>query len=232
MGDLKDRFTPGLSAVGVFGVFAIGYVAFLSVGHVLGMVMFRDIDERILSPLQPAMYILLWCSLCLVSYASVERKWIEGLSVIVAIGFAVANLPLLASTLTRLNREGLGYSSPTWRNSPTIAAIEELPASMIIVSDESEAVQFLTGRGALEINELLSSPSLTQFTTFGTDNSDEPQRLFREGRAALVLFRSAYWQFYAIYGNRTGDRLEAFTRGLKVFRDLPDGTIYLAPEGG
>ena len=232
MGYPKDRFTPGLSAVGVFGVFAIGHVAFLSIGHVLGMVMFRDIDERILSPLQPALFILLWCSLCSISHASGKGKWIGGLSIMAAIGFTVANLPLLASTLTQLNREGLGYSSPAWRNSPTIAAIEDLPASMIIVSDESEAVQFLTGRGALEISELLSSPSHTQYTTFGTDYGDTPQRLFREGRAALVLFRSAYWQFYAIYGDRTDDRLEAFTRGLRVFRDLPDGTIYLAPEDG
>ena len=228
----KDRLPPGLSGVGFFGIFAIGYVAFLSAGHVLGMVLFRDLDERILAPLQPALFILLWSSLRLISDAVGKRNWIEGLSVVAAIGFAMANSPLTMSTLTQLSREGLGYSGSAWRNSPTIAAIGELSAGMIIVSDESEAVQFLTGRGALEISELMSSPSLEQYTTFGTDNGDAPQRLFREGRAALVLFRSAYWQFYSIYGDRTEDRLEAFTHGLRVFRDLSDGTIYLAPEGG
>jgi 4-amino-4-deoxy-L-arabinose transferase-like glycosyltransferase len=228
----KERFPPGLLTVAVFGIFAIGYVAFLSIGHVLGMVMFRDIDERILSPLQPTLIVLLWCSLGLISDRSAGRRWIEALSLLAAVAFAAANLGPMLDIATKLNRDGLGYSSPVWRGSPTIAAIEELPIGMIIVSDESEAVQFLTGRGALEINELQTSEPLTVFASFGADSSDEPQRLFREGRAALVLFRSAYWQFHAIYGDRAQDRLQAFTSGLRVFRDLPDGTIYLPPEEG
>jgi hypothetical protein len=52
------------------------------------------------------------------------------------------------------------------------------------------------------------------------------QTIFRDQNAALVLFDTAYWEFYAIYGEKAHQRMKAFTEGLNLYADYRDGAIY------
>ncbi|MEK9136036.1 MAG: hypothetical protein AAB393_02840, partial [Bacteroidota bacterium] len=58
------------------------------------------------------------------------------------------------------------------------------------------------------------------------DAENEVERIFREEGAALVLIEPIYWQFEYLYGERTEERLAAFTRGLYKYFSSGDGAIY------
>ena len=49
---------------------------------------------------------------------------------------------------------------------------------------------------------------------------------FKSGKAVLVVFNTAYDQFYQIYGKDTPDRWKKFTRGLYIIYSDDEGTIY------
>jgi 4-amino-4-deoxy-L-arabinose transferase-like glycosyltransferase len=136
-----------------------------------------------------------------------------------------------ARIVQQYSQTGLGYTAPAWRNSETIAALKQLPAGTILVSNETNAVEYLSGRPAYPLMEIYQVEPLPVFTRYGDGNldGDEPQRLFREKGAALVLFDTVDGQFEGYYGPRTGERLSALVSGLdKLFRGS-DGGIFKYP---
>jgi hypothetical protein len=61
---------------------------------------------------------------------------------------------------------------------------------------------------------------------YGDNPDDQAQKLFRENKAALILFQSIFYQFQRFDYSHAQDRLNAFVQRLHVYGEYPDGTIY------
>jgi hypothetical protein len=64
-----------------------------------------------------------------------------GAFVLLGLGYA----PLSASRV-EASRQGLGFMSPAWRDSETVALTQQLPAGLRLYSNEAFPIYFLTGK--------------------------------------------------------------------------------------
>ncbi|MCJ7513873.1 MAG: hypothetical protein MUO23_13020, partial [Anaerolineales bacterium] len=189
-----------------------------------------DINARMLSPaILPA-----WVSAISVWLLVAERhprvsfvRFVPWLFVAVT---AFGSVRSDVEYLQQMRLEGSGYTSRSWRTSPTIQAARTLPEQTALISNDSAALLLLALHPAYDIPELVNRQEQAAFQRFGEDRQDPVERLFREQGAALVLFDSSRGQFMGLYGERADERLEALTAGLDVYLDTADGTIYLYPH--
>ena len=187
-----------------------------------------DLNDRVLSPLVPALVIALLASLWLMRWVLGPRAAVTLVSI--AAGLMVwAWAPSTLAVAQHLHEDGLGYSSRAWRTSPTLAAILTVPADVALISNEPSAVLLNTGRFPYDVSERYRSEPLDAPGRFGDDLGDPGQVAFRAG-GRLVLFHTLYWQLHPLYGDRTSDRLEVLTAGLVLVQAFPDGAIYAYPE--
>jgi hypothetical protein len=193
----------------------------------------QDVDERTLLPLFPPLVVMIFSMASLLIRAAPAggvRSWLSLLPwTLLVVGLA-AYLPQSLALAGQLHRSGEGYTSADWRNSQTIQAVQELPPDIPIISSDTGAILFFTGRMAIEISESYRDAPLQQFTRFGDDLKDSTQALFRKGETALVLFYpSFYWRLHELYQDETARRLDTFVQGLVVYAEFPDGAIYFYP---
>lgn len=224
---------------GVMALFVIGYL-FAFVFIYIFRSPAQDVNERTLLPLYPPLLGMLFAVLSLLqrAYTVHPNRRLARLAVgclpwlALAIGL-VAYVPQTSALAEEYHQKGAGYSSAAWQASQTIQAVKQLPQDVPIISNESGAILFHTGRFALEISELyrasetsLASPSLR----YGDDLTDPSQQLFHDGGAALVLFQpSFYWQLYEINPEQAEQRMEALLQSLTLYGEFPDGSIYFYP---
>jgi hypothetical protein len=128
--------------------------------------------------------------------------------------------------LERMHAEGGGYTSQSWQSSGVIQAIRDLPPDLPIISNEQDAIMLYTNRPAYAVPELEYGIEYPISQQFGQDPKDEIQTVFRDQGAALALFSSAYWQFFELYGDAAGERLERFKGDLLLHSSHVDGEIY------
>jgi len=91
---------------------------------------------------------------------------------------------------------------------------------------------FLTGRTAYPYAEIYLNKPLVVYSEYGNgdlSSDNGQQRLFREHKAALVLFDSLSSQLESIYGDQTAQRIQNLTDGLQVSYMGSDGVIYYYP---
>ena len=134
-----------------------------------------------------------------------------------------------ARIVQQYSQTGLGYNANEWRSSETIEAVKKLPAGTLIVTNETNAVQYLAGRASYPMMEIYQEKPLPKFTRYGDGliDGDEPQRLFREEGAVLIIFDTIDSQMEGYYGQRTNERLSALVDGLKRKFRGSDGGIFL-----
>ena len=193
----------------------------------------QDIDERTLLPLYPPGILTLFGVLSLLyrSFADrISRHLILVGGWMICLCFCLSFAPRSLALLNRYHQSGGGYTGEAWRSSPTIRAVQNLASTMVIISNDTGAILFFTGKLGLEVKELSLAEPLPEFTRFGDDPSDEIQAQFREQGAALVLFQPAfYWKMHDLYRDQTDERIAEFTRGLILYGKYADGEIYFYP---
>jgi hypothetical protein len=87
----------------------------------------------------------------------------------------------------------------------------------------------LTGRPSYAFKEIYQTHPLETFSAYGNGDisNDEPQRLFKDQGAALVLFDTIDDQFIELYGERTAERISALVTGLyRAYRGNDGGIFY------
>jgi hypothetical protein len=243
-GKVEDRLVKsadevdGLShLLGFLGLFA-GIYLVIVIYSFLFSVPRSDLNQRLLSPLYLAglligVALLHWAALRL--QGKVARV-VTGLvlllpAVLIMDGFR-RSLPIAIE----LHRNGDGYTSSTWRDSETIQLLPRLvPPDMELISNQSAAILFLSGRPAFELTELYFDEPLQTFARYG-DGPNEPndmaEQLFHQRKAALVIFpKTLYWQLYPLYGEKTKERIDALFAGLETKGPFHDGVVYFYPEG-
>jgi hypothetical protein len=71
---------------------------------------------------------------------------------------------------------------------------------------------------------------LSQSGPYGSDPQDPLQKVFSQNGAALVDFNDLSPQFIQKYGKDSAGRLDLLIKGLVVYRQTPDATIYFYPK--
>ena len=110
--------------------------------------------------------------------------------------------------------------------------MRQLPTDTLIVTNETNAVLFLTGRSAYPLAEIYQDKPAETFYRFGDGDTsnDEGQRLFKEGKAVFVLFDTVDDQISGLYGEHTAERISSLVKGLtRSFRG-EDGGIFYYPS--
>jgi hypothetical protein len=158
-------------------------------------------------------------------------KWISLATVIgLALLFVVPMIPGNYNNLVSMHRDGNGYSGRAWRQSPVIEMLKELPAGTQIITNQPDAVLFLTGRPAHWIPEIVAQKPAESFLRFG-DGGTYQENIFRDKGGALVLFPGVYQQMQAIYYDQTDARLKSMLDGLTVYRQFDDyAGLYYYPN--
>jgi hypothetical protein len=130
----------------------------------------------------------------------------------------------------QLNEEGGGYTSRSWQQSPIVDVIKDLSPSLSIVSNDPDAVAVYAQRPAFQIPELEDGRLPSAWVPFGSEPQSEPEMLFAQGRAALVLFSQGRYQFSQLYGENAPERLSLLVGGLEILYEASDGGIYISPN--
>ena len=215
----------------LLGLFILAYLGIIFVVYITTYPPIT-IDDRMFSPIHVA---ILWI-IVLVAGLTLKLwpdwRWLKFGLPLLLILFAGA-YGWRSMRIVKQNYDlGLGYTSPDWRGSPTIQALKALPPGSTIVTNETMAVLFLTGRIAYPYAEIYLDKPLAVYSEYGNGDlsSDSgQQRLFRENKAALVLFDSLSSQLGSIYGGQTSQRIQKLTAGLQVAFKGSDGVIYYYP---
>jgi hypothetical protein len=190
-----------------------------------------DLDDRQLSSAYPLLVLLFLVTCHIISQAWRSQKWLGALPAIGLLIFAVAFLPENLKIVSAYHHEGEGYLSVRWRNSATIRVARNFPSTIPLISNEHTACSFWVGRPCYPLGEVVNEEPLSVYSRFGDDLEDPAQAAFRQQGAALILFDTIRWQLDPLYFEKTPQRLEALTSGLRVYGDYWDGTIYFYPTG-
>jgi hypothetical protein len=194
----------------------------------------QDIDERTLLPLFPPVILAVFALLALLSRTSEKdyfRYSLIGFAGLLSLVGVLSYGPASQALLTGYHATGSGYTGQAWRSSAVVQALQKLDPKTILISNDTGAILFFTGRIGLDVKEVHAAESLNEFTRFGDDPTDETQTIFRDQGAALVLFQPTfYWEMQNLYGDKTEERLREFTKDLVVYGEYPDGIIYFYPS--
>ncbi len=242
-GPVQQNMLPSTRLAVVMALFMSVYLIVLAVVQVFTYPPVT-LASRMLSPVHAALIALLaalvdW-GLSLISVSDDVLKGgvigksgrvVKPLSILVYL----ALLAMMGSYMARsaliareYRRTGIGYNSPTWRAAPILEAVRSLPAGVPLISNETTALMYLVDRPAYALQEIFAQRPQTEFTVYG-EGDDPAQRAFREQGAALVLFNTTLYDDFAMYAERTEERLTALTRGLRPVYQGEDGAIYLSP---
>ena len=187
----------------------------------------NDLDGRLLSPVYLSLLLIIFPLLTWDFSDGKLGQWFAWIPALIMGTLVVSGLFNSIKILQDNHLNGSGYTGEAWKNSAVIKAIQGLDQDTVLISNESSAVLFLTGRPAYDVNErFLSTPAET-YTRYGEDPEDTAQRLFKTGKAVLVIFPTTfYWQLFPIYGDRTQARLDSMLQGLDIIQRLSDGVIF------
>ena len=156
------------------------------------------------------------------------QRWVLPVMLILAVSWYGIISCRVAS---QISKNGLGFMTQRWQQSELIAAVRQLPADTILVTNEPKAVLILAERTSYTLKEIYFREALETFSRYGDGDisADEPQRLFRESGAALVLFDSIQDQLYGLYGVQLDERISVLTGELSLHFQGSDGAIYYYP---
>jgi 4-amino-4-deoxy-L-arabinose transferase-like glycosyltransferase len=199
------------------GLFVLGYLA-----SILVAMSFFDASTkfklRILSPIYVA---LLMLAVALGSWAWSRRRELV-LGVVVAI-LALSSFGQ-AALVAELRKGGQGYASFRWYDSKAMAYLRDLPAGLIVYTNEPGAVYLYTGRGAHVLPDRVDPVTAASRPGFER-GLEQVQADVNSGKAVLALFSA---------GDTPLDDAAQLSSGLYVAHKSGGAEIYGAPpsEGG
>jgi 4-amino-4-deoxy-L-arabinose transferase-like glycosyltransferase len=159
-----------------------------------------------------------------------SARWLVSIPIVLALGISISYLHDTFNLVSLYHQEGAGYTAKARQNADIIDQVEQLPASIPLISNESALLLFYTGRPAYDISELADHAPQSISARYGNDPNDPSEKAFSENGAALVLFNTSDQQFQELYGDQSAARLANFTQGLTLYSQTSDGEIYFYPS--
>ena len=217
-----------LYILGIFGLFSLAYIGFLAFTTAFTSLA-PDIDDRMLLPLYVSnvIAVLAACSLWGQSWLAGRRGWLKIIPWLVAALFLVQYTPESAAFLSS---QHVDPGLRAWENSAIVQAVEGLPKGTPIISTRPNILLLWADRPAYPLIMNFTSAFLSQSGPYGSDPQDPLQVIFRQDGAALVDFNDLSPQFIQKYGKDSAARLDLLIKGLVLYRQKPEATIYFYPK--
>jgi len=202
------------------------YVSLLFISTYVGLLVttkyFFDVAviivSRILSPIYPALIILLSLSLFVLIQQSrnqLVRKIIIGLCICLCL---ISSLRAFRWVMKNSN-DGRWFSSQLWRDSQTMEAVRNLPKNVPIYSNDQNAIYLLSGKYASPIPAYIDTSTNEMDSNF-QDNMAKMKSIFKDRGGFIVFF-----DFIDRWQNiKDDDLLKHFS--LELVRKTSDGRIY------
>lgn len=225
---------------GTFGAAPLARLVLISAAYIIVDLVFLwvamlvsspspDINNRMLSPILPILFILILGLEYLVVWVFHHRLWTKVIMVMTCLLFILVFRPQQKYYLETMNGYGEGYTSLTFTGSPFVAQLQDLANEHTIITNSPALVLFFTLKEPYRTFENVNDPYIVSTVIFG-DQDSTAQQAFREGCGALV-----------IVDPNTADRFdnqsklyfpaEAYqvTDELVVIYEDPLGLIYIYP---
>jgi hypothetical protein len=217
-----------LYILGIFGLFSLAYIGFLAFTTAFTSLA-PDIDDRMLLPLYVSNVIAL-----LAAFSYWGGSWLAGrwgwLKLIPWLAAALFLFQYAPESTALLAKQHVDQGLRAWENSAIVQAVEQLPKDTPVISTRPNILLLWADRPAYPLLVDFSPAFLTQSGPYGSDTQDPLQKIFREKGAALVDFNDLSPQFIQKYGKDSAPRLDLLVKGLVVYRQTPDATIYFYPR--
>ncbi len=174
---------------GLLSTFALVYPLFL-----IASISFVDantpLDDRILSPLLVAIWLLIAASIAQITPISKTGKSLFAIFIFLLAGvFSVSSLGKQASYLYEAHQDGLGFFHTRWRNSEIVNEINRLQTDTIVYTNSPEGVYLLTGTAAKPLPRKFDLTRQKPNPDFEENMKKLQQDLF-EGKAVIAYFYS------------------------------------------
>jgi len=131
-----------------------------------------------------------------------------------------AYLNAAAGFVRQAHFEGQGYASRSWHESPTLAALQALPASPPIFSNRSDAIAALTGRPAERIPANFNPSTLRENPNRSAELA-RVRRNVRDRKGVVVFFKKIGARGYLMSEAELSTAIP-----LRLVKRTRDGTIY------
>lgn len=106
-----------------------------------------ELHNRALSPVFVAGFIVfISCAVMILASVRILAAWLQIGMALLAVGVMWYSVNSAWRYVERSRTQGLGYNSEAWQDSPTIAQVRALPQNLMIYSNGSDAIYFLTSR--------------------------------------------------------------------------------------
>ncbi|HVM70363.1 MAG TPA: glycosyltransferase family 39 protein [Anaerolineales bacterium] len=217
-----------LYILGIFGSFSLAYIGFLAFTTAFTSLP-PDIDDRMLLPLyvSNAIALLAACSFWGQNWLAGRPGWFKLIPWLVGALFLIQYVP---ESTAFLSNQHVDPGLRAWENSAIVQAVAQLPKDTPVISTRPNILLLWADRPAYPLTVDFSPAFLAQNGPYGSDPQDPLQKLFREKGAALVDFDDLSPQFIQNYGKDSAERLDLIIKGLVVYRQTPEATIYFYPK--
>ena len=210
----RDQRAPaGESLPRLIALFMISYLSLLA--FTIGFVSADTrLDYRILSPVYATLVIL-------VARGCSRREGRARAAVrVLLVPVLGAYLTAAAAFVRQAHFEGQGYASKSWQESPTLAALQVLPASSPIFSNRPDAIAVLTGRPAARIPANFNPSTLRENPNRSAELAGM-RRSVRDRKGVVVVFKRIGARGYLMSESELSAAIP-----LRPVKRTRDGTIY------
>jgi len=197
--------------VGMYGLMLIIVISFFDA--------YMPIDDRYLSPVYVPTLVLV---LCLSSYffsALVKARAVHISLVVFSLALSGLYLAQAISWLTLDYKNGIGYSSRSWKQSKLIAQVKALDPKTPIFTNAPDAVYLLTGLPAYMIPRKVDPATKKANGDFSSQLAAVRDQLV-ERKGVVVYFQSIIWRWYLPSEDELKEKLS-----LQAIAQEGDGSI-------
>jgi 4-amino-4-deoxy-L-arabinose transferase-like glycosyltransferase len=193
------------------GLYIFAYLASI----VASMLMFDAATKFKLRILAPVLVSLLILLVAFGIWAGRRRRLLVIVLTVLLLGVSIFKQSVTVSTWAR---SGLGYASFQWYDSKAMQVLRELPAEVMIYTNEPGAVYLYTGRGGYVLPDRFDSATALVRTDFEAGLASMKANI-NDGRAVLALFD---------HGDNVASDVQALTAGLYLAHKSAGDSIYTA----
>ena len=216
------RMTSGMIYGALFCIFIVVYFVTITLSYSLTYPRISLVD-RMFAPFNVSLIVIISLIIALLYQASrhlLPRLFI--ILLVVGLGW-LFNIGAQAK-IAQMIEYPLWYV--TINNNGVFEYLDQLPEPTPIITDKTSIILYYTGRPAYPIQEFFKSEGQADLQPFGSDVTDETQRIFREENGALVLFWTVFSEFGGLYGDQASARYAAFVDELYLAYDSPEVKVY------
>jgi len=210
----------------------VSYVFILLVTYLFTSIT-PDVNDRMLSPLFPALVVFLCSSIYLFLHSFKLSPFLQAIPMVLILLVGRFYYNQSANWAQDRDESTRGYAAARYVNSELILAVKELPNNQPLISNMPALVLLYYNRFPFAIQELEQRQPVSTFTCYG-EGEDSAQEAFRQQGAALIIFTDDFQrQMDEIYDIESDSRIASFLQGLSLVKETTDGAIYyFAPTNG